>query len=128
MPAVLASIAQQATDSFSVRVAAMDASGDPAVAASFDAAGDLIAYRRTGQDGGQAEAIDAAWKHVPADILHWLNDDDFLAPGALGRVHGMFAADMDLDVVYGQTAMLDADEAFVGLHHAFDAPSDRLLR
>jgi len=101
-------------------VALLDASGDPRVAELADSFGDLIAYRRHGADAGQASAIAEGWRAVEGDILHWLNVDDALMPGALAAVARAFEADPETDVVYGHSIVLDDEGGLRGAHPAVD--------
>jgi len=101
-------------------VALLDASDDPRVAALADEYGDLIAYRRHGLDAGQSAAIAEGWDKVEGDILHWLNVDDALMPGALSSVADAFETDPDADAVYGHSIILDSQGALRGAHPAVD--------
>jgi glycosyltransferase involved in cell wall biosynthesis len=51
----------------------------------------------SGPDGGQYAAIDAGMAHTDADILAWLNADDFYLPWTLQAVGTSFAAISDMD-------------------------------
>jgi glycosyltransferase involved in cell wall biosynthesis len=58
------------------------------------------------RDGGQAEAIDRGFRMATGDVLYWLNSDDVLLPGAIGRVKANFAA--GASVVTGWDYLIDA--------------------
>lgn len=105
-------------------VALLDASGDPRVAALADSFGDLFAYRRHAPDAGQSAAIAEGWKALDGDILHWLNVDDALLPGALASVTRAFEANPEADIVYGHSIVLDGEGALRGAHPAVEP--DRL--
>ena len=101
-------------------VALLDASGDPRVSDLADTFGDLFAYRRHGPDGGQTAAIAEGWRELDGDVLHWLNVDDALMPGALAAVQRKFHDHPEADVVYGHSIVLDEDGGLRGAHPAGD--------
>lgn len=111
-----------------VEIAALDASADPRVAAVLDQFEDKLAFRRTGPDGGQSDAIIEGWAHTTAPFLGWLNADDALYPGALEAVSKRLAEDPTADVVYGDSTIVDDAGAYRGYHWAVKPPTDRLLR
>lgn len=124
LPAALESLFHQQAD---VAVAFLDASGDPQVEALADRYAGRLAYRRTGKDAGQSDAIIEGWANAPGDVLGWLNADDILSPGALARVAARFAAEPALDMVYGHSAILDAEGRMVGYHWAVEPPGPRIF-
>ncbi|MEM6852201.1 MAG: glycosyltransferase [Pseudomonadota bacterium] len=121
----LASIAAQGP---LVDIAFLDASNDPRVKTAAEPYADLISYRRTGPDDGQADAIAEGWRNTDGDIVGWLNVDDALYPGALSAAAKIFNAHPDIDVVYGQSAILDEEGGYLGLHPAVAPPSDLIRR
>ncbi|QOV90852.1 glycosyltransferase family 2 protein [Humisphaera borealis] len=64
------------------------------------------------RDKGQSDAINRGFAQTSPrtgdEILGWLNSDDTLAPGTLKHVAGVFEANPDVDVVYGQATYIDA--------------------
>lgn len=110
------------------QIAALDASGDPRVGALLDQFNDRLAYRRTGPDGGQSDAIIEGWDHTSAPYLGWLNADDALYPGALAAVSARLADNPSTDVIYGDSTIVDDTGAYRGYHWAVKPPTDRLLR
>lgn len=124
LPQVLASLKAQGPG---VAVALLDASGDPRVKALGDAENDWLAYRRHGPDKGQSDAILEGWANVDSDWLGWLNADDILMPGALDHVRERLAAEPDLDLVYGQSTILDEEGAMTGYHFNVEPPGPRLF-
>lgn len=50
----------------------------------------------------------------------WLNDDDFLAPGALGLLRDMLAADPGATVAFGACAYIDPEGRHLGVSKAGD--------
>ncbi len=109
------------------QIAALDASGDPRVAALLDEFSQIIYYRRNGPDTGQSDAIIEGWDNTDADILGWLNADDALYPGALEIAAKHYSENSDTDVFYGNSVINDDDDAIKGFHWAVEPPSDRIL-
>lgn len=125
LPAMLQSLRLQTRP---VRLALLDASGDPRVTGAADASGLDFAYRRHGPDAGQSAAIAEGWARLETDALGWLNADDLLMPDALSRAAAAFEADPDVDVVHGESAILDGAGATIGLHGQTGAVGPDLLR
>ena len=48
-------------------------------------------------------------------ILGWINSDDLLEPGALGRVARVFEAELDVVLVAGCAALIDSEGALRGM-------------
>ncbi|HEY0582272.1 MAG TPA: glycosyltransferase family 2 protein [Chloroflexota bacterium] len=65
-------------------------------------------------DRGQADAVNKGIRLTSGEVIGWLNSDDVYAPGALSVVAAQFDADADLDVLYGQAHLLDADDRVLG--------------
>lgn len=71
------------------------------------------------RDKGQADAIHRGFTHIagalaPDDAMAWLNSDDLLAPGSLRYVAEYFAANPDVDVIYGHRIIIDEEDRDVG--------------
>ena len=65
-------------------------------------------------DKGQVDAINRGLKASTADVLTWLNTDDlYTDPDALRAVAETFAAEPDVDVVYGRGTFVDANGKFL---------------
>lgn len=111
-----------------VRVAVMDASGDPRTEAALAPYRDWLGYHRSGPDDGQAAAIQEGWDALDGDIYGWLNADDFLYPDSLSRVAARFAADPAVDVVTGTSMMVNGAFHFKGLHAGVHPPGPDLTR
>jgi glycosyltransferase involved in cell wall biosynthesis len=58
-------------------------------------------------DRGQAHAVNCGFRAVEGDVMAYLNSDDLLMPGSLDYVARAFAADAQLDVVYGHRICID---------------------
>ncbi len=111
-----------------VEIAALDASGDRRVAETLDRFHDRFVYRRTGADAGQSDAIIEGWANTSAPFLGWLNADDALYPHALETVAKRLKAAPDVDVLYGDSTIIDDEAAYRGFHWAVKPPGERLLR
>jgi glycosyltransferase involved in cell wall biosynthesis len=58
-------------------------------------------------DAGQTDAIRKGVGRSSGEILAWLNSDDLYAPGALAAVGARFARAPQVDLLYGDCAMID---------------------
>jgi len=61
-----------------------------------------LAYWVSEPDKGQTHAIKKGLQHARGDIIHWINSDDVLLPGALKHVSDVFRKHT-VDVYLGQT-------------------------
>ena len=61
-------------------------------------------------DEGQADAIIRGFGECKGDVLAYLNSDDIYLPGALKAAGEAFAADPELDLLYGDVVFIDGDE------------------
>jgi glycosyltransferase involved in cell wall biosynthesis len=75
--------------------------------------GDRIGWE-SAPDRGQAHALNVAFGTIQGDIMGYLNSDDLLMPGTLAYVAQAFAADPELDVVYGHRICIDEDGNEIG--------------
>ena len=66
------------------------------------------------RDGGQANAINAGFRHATGEIMAWLNSDDLLLPGALSYVANFFRTHPAVDVVYGHRLIIDEQDWEIG--------------
>lgn len=123
LPAALRSISIQ---SVPLELAVLDASGDPRVGQAVAELETKPVYHRVGPDEGQADAIAEGWERTQGDILAWLNADDILLPGTLKRVSDAFTEDALLDVVFGDSVIIDEDGAVTGFHGQVADVSERL--
>jgi glycosyltransferase involved in cell wall biosynthesis len=65
----------------------------------------------SGPDGGQSEALNRGFGEVTGEIVGWLNSDDRYRPGCFDHVVKAFAENPEVDVFYGDFAMVDQDGA-----------------
>ena len=73
-----------------------------------------IAKLRIQRDKGQIDAINQGLAAATADVLTWLNTDDFYTdPGALQTVAEIFAAEPETDVVYARGRFVNAEGKFL---------------
>lgn len=60
------------------------------------------------KDKGMYDAVNRGFKRSTGDILAYLNCDEQYLPGALKKVHDLFAARPDVDVVVADTIVTDS--------------------
>lgn len=110
------------------RVAFMDATSDETIQNKIKKWGRRFDYLRHGPDEGQAAAINEGWAKLDADILGWLNADDYLYPGALDRVLRAFDENPDIDVVFGPATFVGEQGDYIGPFPAFDPDPAALMQ
>lgn len=59
-------------------------------------------------DRGQAHALNKGFALATGDIIGWLNSDDRYRTNALNKVAAIFAQHPEVDVVYGDYTLMDA--------------------
>lgn len=59
------------------------------------------------RDRGQIDAINKGLRSATGDVVGWVNSDDVLLPGALGRVAAAFAAHPEAEWVHGRCRIID---------------------
>lgn len=65
------------------------------------------------QDRGPSDAINKGFRLSSGPVLGWLNSDDIWYPGALKTVLAFLDKHPDVDVVYGDTNLIDEDDQFL---------------
>lgn len=113
----------------SVSVALVDASQDPRVLEAADKSGLSFTYRRHGPDKGQSAAIQEGWDNLPdADVLAWLNADDFLFADGVESALKVMGSRPNLDVYYTSSTITDEQGSTVGVHPKIDSDPSSLLK
>lgn len=77
---------------------------------------------RSEPDSGQSDALNKALKISTGEVIGWLNADDFYLPDTMPAVARAFAEDPKLDVLYGDTVMVDAEGRILRLLKAYRVP------
>lgn len=78
---------------------------------------------RSESDRGQSDALNKALRLSSGNVIGWLNADDFYLPGTIDLVRTKFQEDPDLDVLYGDTVLVDGEGRILRLLNAYHAPS-----
>jgi len=65
---------------------------------------------------GQTAAINQGWQLTSGEVIAWINSDDVYAPEALRRVGEYFQSHPEVDIVYGDCDMIDADGQFLKMY------------
>ena len=60
-------------------------------------------------DEGMSDGINKGFRKAQGDLIMWLNADDALIPGALGKVQDYAEKNPDADLIYGDCVFTDAD-------------------
>lgn len=66
-------------------------------------------------DSGMYDAINRAWARSSGQVLSWLNSDEQYLPGTLAKVGAYFAANPQVDVVFGDYIVADGQGRPVAL-------------
>lgn len=74
-------------------------------------------------DKGQSDALNKALAMASGEVVGWLNADDFYLPGALDAVAAEFEADPELDVLYGDTVLVDENGRVIRIFKCYPIPS-----
>jgi glycosyltransferase involved in cell wall biosynthesis len=69
-----------------------------------------LAYWVSEPDRGQSHAINKGMAKATGDYLTWLNSDDWYLPGALQRMHELFAANPEAGMVVGKGCIVNQEE------------------
>lgn len=100
----------------------MDGGSDDGTQEVLASYGDRLTWRSE-PDKGQSDALNKALSLANGDIIGWLNADDFYLPGALDRVIREFENDPELDVLYGDTVLVDGTGRLIRLYKCYNVPS-----
>jgi glycosyltransferase involved in cell wall biosynthesis len=73
-----------------------------------------LSHWESAPDGGQANAVNLGMRRATGDILAWLNSDDLLLPGSLAYVAAFFERHPEVDVVYANRILIDAEGRDIG--------------
>lgn len=60
-------------------------------------------------DAGMYDAIEKAWSLADGDVFSWLNADEQYLPGTLRAVQEAFNAHPDVDILFGDTIIVDPE-------------------
>lgn len=66
------------------------------------------------KDEGQANAVNRGFSKTTGEVMAWLNSDDMLLPGALTCIGEYFARHPEVDVIYGNRILIDANDNEIG--------------
>ena len=81
---------------------------------------------KSGEDGGQADAINRGLRESKGDVLAYLNSDDVYYPGALERVESHFQENTDSLILYGHGDHIDEEGGFIERYGSEPWDYDRL--
>lgn len=73
-----------------------------------------LSYWESKPDNGQAHALNEGFKRTTGEIMHYINSDDFLLPGAVHYAVNYFNKHPEIDVVYGHRILVDENGGEVG--------------
>jgi glycosyltransferase involved in cell wall biosynthesis len=65
------------------------------------------------KDSGMYDAVNRGWRRGQGDLLAYLNCDEQYLPGALRKVGGFFDRHPELDMVFGDTVVVDAQGRYL---------------
>lgn len=68
-----------------------------------------LAYWVSEKDAGQTDALKRGFDRSTGEIMGWLCSDDLLLPGSLEAVAQYFAANPEVDVVFGDAIWIDGE-------------------
>ena len=88
----------------------LDGGSTDGSAAILERYADRLAFWRSAPDRGQAAALREGFARATGEVLCWINSDDTLAPGSLGRVGKIFSERPEVDLIYGGLRSIDAHD------------------
>jgi len=65
------------------------------------------------KDQGMYDAVNRGFRRSQGEILAYLDCDEQFLPGALKAVHGYFEAHPEVDVVFSDMVVTDADGGYI---------------
>ncbi|HTX17220.1 MAG TPA: glycosyltransferase family 2 protein, partial [Bacteroidota bacterium] len=72
-----------------------------------------LAYWESRKDNGQADAVARGFERSSAEILAYINSDDFYFPGAFRRAGEVFSTHPSVEWVIGRSTVVDAGETLM---------------
>ena len=88
---------------------------------------DRLAYWISEPDDGQADAIYRGFERSTGEILGWLNSDDYYLPGALVAAGRFFARRRRVELVVGNSIVVDERGSLLYTREAYPVSYSRLL-
>ncbi len=80
------------------------------------------------QDNGQSEAINKGIEMAKGELIGWLNSDDvYLFNNIISEVVNFFNRNSDVDVVFGDLAIINEQSKILRFYHFQDFNYDKLL-
>lgn len=106
-------------DAENVLYVVMDGGSEDRSRGIIEGFSDRLLHWESTPDKGQADAINKGFvKGIDMidnnDIMAWINSDDIYAPGALKLVEDFFSKNPDVDVVYGNRIIINAEGKEIG--------------
>jgi glycosyltransferase involved in cell wall biosynthesis len=86
-----------------------------------------LAYWVSAPDKGQADAIYRGFERSTGAILGWLNSDDYYLPGALQAASKLLQRRPSVELVIGNSIVVDEHENLLYTREAFPVSYNRLL-
>jgi glycosyltransferase involved in cell wall biosynthesis len=103
-----------------------DAESTDETSAILDRFGDQLRLIRE-PDTGQAQAVNKGIRATAGEVIGWLNSDDVYLPRTLFHVAELFAAQPEIDVLYGDAQLIDADDTVLGAYYTEPWSATRLV-
>ncbi len=72
-----------------------------------------LTYWVSEPDQGQSDAIQKGFKKANGEIIAWINSDDIYWPGALLIIGEYFKKQQDVDVIYGDSYIIDKNDTIL---------------
>lgn len=130
LPGAIASVARQRDDAgLDLEHIVLDGGSTDGSREWLEAHAEYGCQLRFEADHGQTDALARGFEQASGEVLGWLNADDILEPGALGRVHEVFVSQPDVVMVSGVCLFINPDDRIVGAMQTPREPSfDGLVR